>query len=78
MNPGTTDTKAEQTRRAIIDLLARGPALTADTLAERLDLSILYVRPRVSELVKRERIVANGDFGLNASGRMAKKWRVAQ
>ncbi len=78
MNQGIADTKAEQTRRAIISLLARGPALTADALAERLDLSILYVRPRVSELVKQARIVANGDFGLNASGRMANKWRVAR
>jgi predicted ArsR family transcriptional regulator len=77
MNPGTTHSKSEQTRRAIIDLLARGPALTADTLAERLDLSILYVRPRVSELVKQARIVASGDRGLNASGKLARKWQVA-
>ena len=77
MNPGTTSSKAERTRRAIIDLLTRGPALTADAMADRLDLSILYVRPRVSELVKKERLVPSGDRGLNASGRFARKWMVA-
>lgn len=77
MNPGTAGSKAEQTRRAIIDMLARGPALTADALAARLGLSILYVRPRVSELVKQARLVATGDRGRNATGRMANKWRVA-
>jgi predicted ArsR family transcriptional regulator len=77
MKPGTTQSKAERTRRAIVTLLTRGPALTADALADRLDLSILYVRPRVSELVKQARIVASGDRGLNASGKSAQKWMVA-
>jgi predicted ArsR family transcriptional regulator len=76
MNPGTNLSKAECTREAIIELLGREP-LTADTLAERLDLSILYVRPRVSELVARERIVPSGERGLNASGKTAQKWMVA-
>jgi predicted ArsR family transcriptional regulator len=77
MNPGTTPSKAERTRCAILALLAKGPALTADALADRLDLSILYVRPRVSELVKQSRIVASGDRGMNASGKFARKWRAA-
>jgi len=77
MKPDMSPSKGERTRRAIIDLLGRGPALTADMLAERLALSILYVRPRVSELVKKERIIASGDHGLNASGKMARKWTVA-
>ena len=77
MNPDLSLSKAERTRSAIIDLLARGPALTADALAERLDLSILYVRPRVSELVKSQWLVESGERGLNASGRFARKWRVA-
>jgi predicted ArsR family transcriptional regulator len=76
MNPGMNPSKAECTRQAIIELLTREP-LTADMLADRLDLSILYVRPRVSELVTKERIVASGDRGLNASGKMAQKWTVA-
>jgi predicted ArsR family transcriptional regulator len=77
MSRGKADSRAERTRRAIIKLLKRGPALTADALAARLGLSILYVRPRVSELVKQARIVASGNRGLNATGRMANKWRVA-
>jgi predicted ArsR family transcriptional regulator len=76
MSRGKADTRAERTRRAIIKLLKRGPALTADALAARLGLSILYVRPRVSELVRQARIVASGDRALNATGRMANKWRV--
>ena len=77
MNPGMTPTKAGRTRSKIIRLLRKGRPLTADDLAERLDLSILYVRPRVSELVKQARIVASGDRGLNASGKSAQKWTVA-
>ena len=77
MNPGMTPSKAEATRQAILALLTLGPALTADILAERLDLSILYVRPRVSELVARERLVPSGERGLNASGKTAQKWTVA-
>jgi len=76
MIPGNTPTKAERTRAAIIELLTKGPALTADALADRLDLSILYVRPRVSELVKKSKLVASGDLGMNASGRFARKWMV--
>jgi predicted ArsR family transcriptional regulator len=77
MNPNLAPTKAERTRAAILALLSMGPALTADALADRLDLSILYVRPRVSELVKKSKIVASGDRGLNASGKFARKWMVA-
>jgi len=77
MTSGMNPSKAENTRRAIVELLSRGPALTADALAERLDLSILYVRPRVSELVRQARLVSSGERGLNASGRMANKWTAA-
>ena len=73
----TAPSKAERTRRAILDLLGHGPALTADALADRLDLSILYVRPRVSELAKEARIYPSGERGRNASGRLANKWMVA-
>jgi predicted ArsR family transcriptional regulator len=77
MIPDTIQSKAERTRRAIIDLLTQESALTADALAERLDLSILYVRPRVSELATRQRIVPSGERGRNASGKLAHKWRAA-
>jgi hypothetical protein len=77
MNALTMETKAERIRSAIVDLLHQGPALTADVIAERLDRSVLYVRPRVSELAKQLRIVPNGERGRNASGKLASKWRAA-
>ena len=77
MNPAPTQSKAERTRQAIIDLLDRERALTADALAERLDLSILYVRPRVSELATQQRIIPSGERGRNASGKLAHKWQAA-
>jgi hypothetical protein len=77
MNMLTMETKAERIRSAIVALLDLGPALTADMVAERLDLSILYVRPRVSELAKQQRIVPSGERGRNASGKLANKWTVA-
>jgi hypothetical protein len=72
----TAESKPERIRSAIVNLLKRGPALTADRVAERLDLSILYVRPRVSELAKQQRIVPSGERGRNASGKLANKWTV--
>ena len=77
MNHDLAPSKAERTRSAILELLSKGPALTADALADRLDLSILYVRPRVSELGKKSKLGASGEHGLNASGRFARKWMVA-
>ena len=73
----TNRSKAELTRRAILDLLAEGPALTADALADQLALSILYVRPRVSELVKQCHLIPSGERGRNASGKLAHKWTAA-
>jgi predicted ArsR family transcriptional regulator len=77
MKSGTIRTRAERTHCAILNLLKRGPALTADALADRLDLSILYVRPRVSELATQQRIVPSGERAPNASGRLAHKWKAA-
>jgi predicted ArsR family transcriptional regulator len=76
MNRNVTESKVKRTRLAILDLLSRGP-LTADALAERLDLPILYVRPRVSELVQKARIIRSGERAPNASGRLAHKWKCA-
>jgi predicted ArsR family transcriptional regulator len=77
MNAEPIHSKAERTRQAILHLLGRRRALTADALAERLDLSILYVRPRVSELATQQRITPSGKRGRNASGKLAHKWRAA-
>lgn len=56
---------------------AAGPAgLTADEAADRLGLSVLTVRPRVSELGKAGSIVDAGSRRANRSGRKAIVWRV--
>lgn len=52
-----------------------GP-MTADEVAERLGLSILTVRPRVTELVKQGIIVDTGARRRNASGHTAKVYKL--
>lgn len=51
--------------------------LTADEVAGRLELSILTVRPRVSELAALAKIVPTEHRRRNASGRSAIVWRKA-
>lgn len=68
--------RSERTRRDILALIADAQPMTADEVADRLDLSILYVRPRVSELVARGDLISSGISGQNVSGKTAKKWRV--
>ena len=70
--------RAERTRRAIIDLITGTRPMTADEVANRLDLPILYVRPRVSELVTRGDLVPSGLSGRNASGKCAKRWQAVK
>lgn len=53
-----------------------GP-MTADEVAGRLGLSILTVRPRVTELVKLGVIVDSGTRRRNASGRTAKVYQIS-
>lgn len=55
-------------------LLLTSAPLTADEIAERVGRSTLYVRPRVSELVKQGRVIDSGERGRNASGMSAAKW----
>jgi predicted ArsR family transcriptional regulator len=55
-------------------LVKRGPH-TADEIADALDLSILTVRPRCSELRATNHIFDTGVRRPNASGRMAIVWR---
>lgn len=50
--------------------------LTADEAADRLGMSVLTVRPRVSELGKAGAIVDAGARRANQSGRRAIVWRV--
>jgi|GEM_PF-789795 len=57
-------------------LLRKAGGSTADEAAEALELSILTVRPRVSELRAQGRIVDGGERRANASGRRAIVWIV--
>ena len=56
--------------------LSLGPA-TADEVAGRLGLSILAVRPRITELHRLGAIQPTGERRANDSGRQAKVWQVA-
>lgn len=63
-------------RQRCLDLLRAHPGgLTADEAADRLNLSILSVRPRFTELLKQSKITDTGERRRNASGRSAKVWR---
>lgn len=52
-----------------------GP-MTTDEMAERLDVSVLSVRPRFSELMKLGRIEQTGERRTNGSGMTANVWRI--
>lgn len=52
-------------------------AATADEIAERLKVSRLAVRPRVTELAKQGIIAETGERRPNESGRSAKVWALA-
>jgi predicted HTH transcriptional regulator len=79
---GTSQEAAEKTDakklRAIVLRELTRRAGTADELAERLGLSILSVRPRVSELVRLGKAVKTGQRRRNASGHSAAVVAVAQ
>lgn len=56
---------------------AGDPGLTADEVAQRLKLSVLAVRPRITELNKLGQIKATDRRRRNASGRLATVWVAA-
>lgn len=63
-------------RERILNLLAHHPGgLTADEIAEHLNMDKLAVRPRVSELRTASAIEKTGARRANASGMSAWVWR---
>lgn len=63
-------------RAAVLREIASAPnGLTADEVASRLGLSVLAVRPRVSELKADGKIVPTGERRPNSSGLLAKVMR---
>lgn len=70
--------KACTMRELVLAVLQRQPALTADEIAERLGVSVLSVRPRVSELHTAGKIAPTGERRLNMSGMAARVWRLVE
>lgn len=66
--------KTEVQNRILVLLRAR--PMTADEIAEHLGESILYIRPRVTELSMLDRIEDSGERRKNISGQSAIVWRV--
>lgn len=70
--PSGPDAGIATIREQVFDCLWFSDGLTPDEVAARLGLSVLTVRPRCSELMRRGRIVDSGLRRVNASGRKAK------
>lgn len=61
-------------RELVYQTLCQSP-MTADEVAGRLGMSILSIRPRLSELVRQGRIEPTGKRRSNASGHSAAEWK---
>ncbi|WP_419808369.1 hypothetical protein [Sphingomonas sp.] len=61
-------------RQRVLDEFERSSGLTADECAGRLGLSILSVRPRVTELSRLGKVRDSGARRTNGSGRRAIVW----
>ena len=69
---------ANKMRAAVLAQFAQYPAgATADEIAKDLNLSVLSVRPRVSELKRNGEIEQTGARRKNESGMTATVWRIA-
>ena len=69
---------ASKLRAAVLAQFAAYPSgATADEVAKDLNLSVLSVRPRVSELKRLGQIKETGGRRKNQSGMTATVWRVA-
>jgi predicted ArsR family transcriptional regulator len=62
-------------RHLVLGFVMKNPGLTADEIAERLGIDRLAIRPRCSELRKRNLIEPTGERKPNASGASAHCWR---
>jgi predicted ArsR family transcriptional regulator len=63
-----------QLRARALGVLERSNGLTADEVAGKLGLSILSIRPRLTELSRLGRVRDSGQRRPNASGRNAIVW----
>jgi hypothetical protein len=69
--------RASILRDRVEQLFLTGATLTADECAAALHESVLAIRPRLSELVKKGLLVSTGERRKNASGMSATVWRAA-
>lgn len=67
--------KVKQSREEIIAVLKRRGPMTADEAAGALDMPILHVRPRFSELKQAGAIAPTGERRRTSSGANATVWR---
>ena len=70
--------KAASLREMALTILERSNGLTADQVAARLGLSILSIRPRVTELSRLHKVRDTGERRANASGHKAIVWAAVQ
>jgi hypothetical protein len=69
---------AKTLRHQVLRTIAAAPqGLTADEVADKLNKSVLSVRPRVSELHRQGEIRQTTVRGTNASGMTASVWTLA-
>lgn len=66
--------RAPQLRARALAVVERSNGLTADEVAGRLGLSILSIRPRMTELARLQKVRDSGARRPNASGRNAIVW----
>lgn len=70
--------RALRIRDSVLEVITTAPSpMTADEIAGALGLSILTVRPRVSELHRMGEIRRASDRRCNSSGMTASTWRAA-
>lgn len=74
-----TISRAEKLRALVLAEIKKAGkrGLTADEAAGRLGESVLSIRPRVSELFRKNKIAESGERRKNASGVNASVWVVA-
>lgn len=72
-------TRAERLRVLVLHEIKRAGkrGLTADEVAGKLGESVLSIRPRVSELFRKNKVAESGERRMNASGSRASVWIIA-
>jgi predicted transcriptional regulator len=75
---GLSIARAKSALESVFDVIAGASVgMTADEVAEKLSITVLTVRPRVSELFKAGRITKTGVKRPNESGLEAHVWVTA-